>query len=350
MTATPCVDVFGWSPMDSLSSLAEILAFPLTRVADPLDTFGAPSLLGALLFGAISAWVWRRRRRRGMARPRALLRFLFSRRVLLHRSSLLDYKLYVVNTLLMSTVLGLFWVGSDFWHARAGAALALIAPPAQASEPSWFVAGLTIAASILTLDFGYWLAHWVFHKVPWMWEFHKVHHSAEVMTPATELRQHPVELLFFPLVYGFTAGVTYALISWMFGAQAQAIGLTGMNAILVVHLLTFHHLRHSHVALPFTGAWGRMLHSPAHHQIHHSADPRHYDKNLGYIFSIWDWMFGTLWMPRQGEKIVIGLGHESAEHDGVARVFIDPFVKAGRIFQRRWRRRRARRQVVTPAE
>lgn len=313
---------------------------PLTRLIDPGDTFSILSLVAGMVFAVAAITFWRLARRRRMVRPRVLKRYLLSRRVLLHRSSRLDYKLFAINTILMGSVLGLFYLGADFWQARILSVLDAVAPSAEASAPNWGVVILTLVASILALDFGYWLAHYVFHKVPWMWEFHKVHHSAEVMTPATELRQHPVELLFFPLVYGFTAGAVYALTTWLFGARAQALGFSGMNLILMLHLLTFHHLRHSHVAIPFTGIWGRLLHSPAHHQIHHSADPKHFDKNLGYLFSFWDWMFGTLWMPKVGEKITLGIGHEGAEHDSVARVFVTPFVKSAQVFLRRFRKRR----------
>jgi sterol desaturase/sphingolipid hydroxylase (fatty acid hydroxylase superfamily) len=335
--------------MDVLTWAFGLLTRPVTRLAEPLDTYGLPTLIGGLLFAVVSAAVWRMRRKRRLPRLRALARFLFSRRVLAHRSSRLDYKLYVVNTLLMSSVLAVFYIGSGFWQARFAALLSWLGPAAQGGEPSWGVTALTVTLSILTLDFGYWLAHYVCHKVPWMWEFHKVHHSAEVMTPATELRQHPVELFFFPLVYGFTAGSTYAAISWAFGDAAQAIGLHGVNVILALHLLTFHHLRHSHVALPFTGAWGVILHSPAHHQIHHSADPKHFDRNLGYLFSVWDWMFGTLWRPRQGEKITLGVGHEGEAHDSVYRVFVDPCVLAWREFKRSFAIAE-RRRPTEPAE
>ena len=45
-----------------------------------------------------------------------------------------------------------------------------------------------------------------FHKIPALWEFHKVHHSAEVMTPLTELRQHPVEIIVVVNLIGLATG------------------------------------------------------------------------------------------------------------------------------------------------
>ena len=51
--------------------------------------------------------------------------------------------------------------------------------------------------------------------------------------------------------------------------------------------------------IPFTGLAGRILQSPAHHQIHHSDNPAHWDKNLGFALAVWDWAFGTLYIPER---------------------------------------------------
>ncbi len=328
--------------MEFLTKTAELLVRPLTGLFD-LANPGSLYMLGASLLFALG-FVVIARRVRGTRDTRlpAFLRFVFNRKIWLHRSSLLDYKLYAVNTILLASVLTLFVLGSEFWVQLTGPWLAAaFGPPPVDASPSWWVCVLTTLAQVLALDFGYWLAHFWFHRSEILWEFHKVHHSAEVMTPATELRQHPVELLAFPIVFGFTTGITFALMVQLFGAEAQALGLMGQNIILVIHLMTFHHLRHSHIAMPFTGFWGKLFHSPAHHEIHHSADPRHFDRNMGYLFSIWDWMAGTLVMPRKGEKITLGIGHEGAGHDSVGSVMWLPFRNAGHLIAARWLGRRA---------
>jgi sterol desaturase/sphingolipid hydroxylase (fatty acid hydroxylase superfamily) len=62
-----------------------------------------------------------------------------------------------------------------------------------------------------------------------------------------------------------------------------------------------------HMWIAFTGVVGRLLQSPAHQQIHHSADPAHFDKNLGFALALWDWAFGTLAIPsKTREPIVFG--------------------------------------------
>ncbi len=322
--------------MDLLANLSAALAWPVTRLLDAGDPVSVYWLASAVVFLAVAVFIVRARARRRLVPLRALLRFAFPKRVLWHRSSRLDYKLFAVNSILMASLLGLFILGAAQWQAATAFLLqTLFGSPAAAASPSWPVFLLTMALQILALDFGYWMAHWFFHKSPILWEFHKVHHSAEVMTPATEWRQHPVELVAFPIVYGLTSGVTYASLAHVFGPEAQQLGLMGQNLILVAHLATFHHLRHSHVYMPFTGAWGRLLHSPAHHQIHHSADARHFDRNFGYLFSVWDWAFGTLHLPRAGERLVLGIGTEGDTHNSVVRVMTQPFAKAWRLIRGR---------------
>jgi sterol desaturase/sphingolipid hydroxylase (fatty acid hydroxylase superfamily) len=81
----------------------------------------------------------------------------------------------------------------------------------------------------------------------------------------------------------------------------------------MMFLLTYGHLRHSNMWIAFTGVAGRILQSPAHHQLHHSANPAHFDRNFGFALAIWDWAFGTLAIPaRTREPIVFGVGSEAA--------------------------------------
>jgi hypothetical protein len=58
-------------------------------------------------------------------------------------------------------------------------------------------------------------------------------------------------------------------------------------------------------------SYGRILEhvliSPSQHQVHHSVDPKHLDKNFGEIFAIWDWIFGTLYIPTSNEELVFGI-------------------------------------------
>ena len=68
----------------------------------------------------------------------------------------------------------------------------------------------------------------------------------------------------------------------------------GMNIFACLFMLLGSNLRHTHLWIDYGPRLSRILISPAQHQIHHSADPRHFDKNIGFIFAFWDDLFGTL--------------------------------------------------------
>jgi sterol desaturase/sphingolipid hydroxylase (fatty acid hydroxylase superfamily) len=94
--------------------------------------------------------------------------------------------------------------------------------------------------------------------------------------------------------------------------------------------ITGSNLRHSHVWLAYPGWLSRILISPAMHQIHHSEDKRHHDKNMGNIFAFWDWMAGTLYVPKGYEPLRFGLGDAGAGHDTFWGLLKQPFVDAWR--------------------
>jgi sterol desaturase/sphingolipid hydroxylase (fatty acid hydroxylase superfamily) len=318
---------------ETAESALALLSLPGRKLIEPGDHFSLLFLAASLVFvGLVYAWSRRGRRRVSLRR---FVAFALPRRILLHRSSLLDYRLYVVNAILLAVAYGAMIVGAPLWAAAAHEGFAaLFGPAATGGGPSWALFALTTVLQLLAIDLGYWLAHWVLHKVPFFWEFHKVHHSAEVMTPFTEWRQHPLEMVFFPNVYGFTAGFTHGTLVYWLGPEAQPLTLFQTNVLLIAFLLTIHHLRHSHIWMPATGLLGRILHSPAHHQLHHSTNPRHYGKNLGFSLSVWDALFGTLVVPRKHERVEFGIGPEGLEHASVTRAFWLPVKKGVRQFVR----------------
>lgn len=321
-------------------ALGSLLYDAGSRLSAPLfQTFDQRCLLsygGALLFVLAAALSIRFRRRHQQFRPRAFLRLVFKRTVWRHRSAVLDYKLYLVNMPLMAFVLGYFIVGNTFWSELFGDWLTRsFGPPATTTGTNWMVVAGIAVAQLLALDLGYWLGHAAMHRSAILWQFHALHHSAEVMTPATEYRQHPVELILMPTVISLVTGLSFAAVTHWFGTGAASMGVTGFNLILLVHLLTFHHLRHSHINMPFTGVMGVIFHSPAHHQLHHSNDPAHFNCNMGYALSIWDWAAGTLRLPRRGGRVTLGIGAKGAEHADVSSALWVPFRDAGRLIARR---------------
>ena len=174
------------------------------------------------------------------------------------------------------------------------------APHEPTAWPFWLVMAIATLFELLAYEFAYWFGHYLFHRFPALWEFHKVHHSAEVMTTLTELRQHPVEILAFMNLIGIATGSVFGAMTYAFGPGAHHFTLLNANIALMIFLLTWGHLRHSHIWIAFTGLAGILFQSPAHHQLHHSDNPEHFNKNLGFMLAIWDWVFGTLLYPGEG--------------------------------------------------
>jgi sterol desaturase/sphingolipid hydroxylase (fatty acid hydroxylase superfamily) len=183
----------------------------------------------------------------------------------------------------------------------------------------------------LAYELACWTNHYASHHVPLLCEFHKVHHTAEVLTPLTNFRVHPVDSIVFGNFLAVFAGVAAGLATYLLGGQHGPFMLGHANAILVVFLILVIPLQHSHFWIAATGPLGRVLMSPAHHQIHHSDDPAHHDTNFGSCLAIWDWLFGTLVIPqRTRQRLSFGSGPRLAANHTAAGTMLTPFARAWR--------------------
>jgi sterol desaturase/sphingolipid hydroxylase (fatty acid hydroxylase superfamily) len=176
-------------------------------------------------------------------------------------------------------------------------------------------------------DLAYWVDHYLSHRIPLLWEFHSVHHTAEVLSPLTNFRVHPIDSVVFYNILAVVLGVTGSVLSYLQLASPFAAG--GTNVILLAFIFVTVHLQHSHVWIATTGPLGRVILSPAHHQIHHSDNPMHFDKNFGSCLSVWDWLFGTLHVPqRTRERLNFGTGTRAPHHHTAIGGLVTPFVRA----------------------
>jgi sterol desaturase/sphingolipid hydroxylase (fatty acid hydroxylase superfamily) len=150
-------------------------------------------------------------------------------------------------------------------------------------------------------DFSRFFTHYIFHKVPFLWRFHRVHHSAEVLTPITLHRSHPVEsvIMFFRNI--LTYSISTAIFIYLYRTQLSGYEILGVNALGLSFNFALSNLRHSHVPVKF-GALESIFISPYQHQLHHSNSPEHFNKNYGICLSIWDKLFGSL-LKSKGQKI-----------------------------------------------
>ncbi len=330
-----------------LPSYLDALLAPFTRLFDMSEQTWWGSYVGAVVLAAVF-YLWSRRRRKTSIR--GLLRYLAPRRLLRHPALWLDVKMYVFSSIYLAFQALIVLGGMEgLSQLILYAAEPLVGPGAAPHPlPVWALVAVPLVI-YLALELGYWLSHYMLHHVDFLWEFHKVHHSAEVLTPLVEWRQHPVEYFLVPFVMGSVSSVVLAAVTWLFGPDLHYAGMWSPGLILMVFVCTTLHLRHSHVKMSAPGVLGYILQTPAHHQIHHSTDPRHFDKNLGFCLSVWDWVFGTLYIPR-GETLELGLYGDDGAKDELSRS-TSLRTHLALPFRRIWGRLKpVARPVTTPAE
>ncbi len=166
-----------------------------------------------------------------------------------------------------------------------------------------------------------------------MWPFHALHHSAEVMTPLTANRNHPVFFLIRNLIYSFVLGAVQALVLFLLIGKIDLLTIGGANAGYFIFNLLGSNLRHSHVWLSYGPVLEHVFISPAQHQIHHSRAKKHFNKNYGEVFAFWDWMFGTLYVPKGYEELDFGLADATGKpieqpHRNLKEALFRPFVES----------------------
>jgi sterol desaturase/sphingolipid hydroxylase (fatty acid hydroxylase superfamily) len=138
------------------------------------------------------------------------------------------------------------------------------------------------------------------------------------------------DLLTLSLTALFT-GIVQGLFHAVAGTGIADIQVLGVNVLLFAWYIFGFHLRHSHVWLAYPAWLSHVLVSPAQHQIHHSSAPRHFDRNMGFIFAFWDALAGTLYVPKAREELNYGLyGEEPGQFGSVAALYIRPFQIYGR--------------------
>jgi sterol desaturase/sphingolipid hydroxylase (fatty acid hydroxylase superfamily) len=277
-------------------------------IFDPGERLFWPSLLAALIIAVVLSV------RRSTARQE--LTVSRQKAIWLHRTALVDYQLILAKAfieaalfapLVVSTLVVAAWV-IELLTSSFGT-------PTPNDWSRLQVALLYTAVLFVVSDFSRFFLHLLAHRVPFLWSFHQVHHSAVAMTPFTVSRSHPVESLLFALRGTLSAGLVTGVFFYFFRDRAIQIDLLGVNALGFVFNLTGANLRHSHVWLSYGPKIERYIISPAQHQIHHSNVRPIYHLNLGSCLAIWDRMFGTLVLAKKERDFEFGLPDDDRNHN-----------------------------------
>jgi len=324
--------------MLDLADIAKNAWASLAQVAAPQSELYWLCILSATALAFIVYWL--RAYRNGDASIRGFLAFCFPGQIYAHPSARLDIKYFAVNTLLHGTFIApLLLTSTAAAYATVAGLVALFGMPAGLLQGGvWANLAVTVAA-VTAADLAFFVAHCLQHRVAFLWEFHKVHHSAEVLHPLALYRRHPVDTALDVTFIGAATGAVLGLSAYLFGASVEGLAILDTNAVLFLFHFAGVHLRHSHVRLSY-GRWlDRIFISPTLHQIHHGCALQHRDKNFGGILSIWDGLAGTLYLPRGDEPLTLGLADgEHRDYQSVIGLYLLPMAKNARRLRRRLRR------------
>ena len=333
--------------MDLLPGISYLFGQLNRALLQPGSHFSLLSLASAFCIGLV-VLAMRRYRKGRRIRLRSLLRALFPKRLMLSKSTFADLGYFYFNIFVFGIAFGWAVLSYDtLSRGLTGLLTALFGVMPPAPMPGFVARAIITVMLFLAYELGYWVNHYLAHRVPFLWEFHKVHHSATVLTPLTNFRVHPVYNFIFLNILAASIGLTSGAGNYLLGQPAAPFGLSDTNIILVFFIYAYVHLQHSQLWIAFTGWLGRLFMSPAHHQIHHSRNPAHFDKNLGSCLAVWDWMFGTLYMPAaQCEVTEFGVEPDREHAHTIRGELLAPFARAALLLKDRFERRH---QVALPA-
>jgi sterol desaturase/sphingolipid hydroxylase (fatty acid hydroxylase superfamily) len=259
---------------------------------------------------------------------RTALKKQFSSEVLWHKSAKLDYVYFIISGFIKILIILPLLIGVNevtLWVVLELNDYFGYLPRVRISKELLLIS-YTLVLFILS-DLSRYFLHRMMHKSSFLWRFHRVHHSAEVLNPLTFYRVHPLENFLFGLRYALVTGVVTAVYIYFFGAGIRAIEFMGANIFLVLFSIIGSNLRHSHIPLSYPKSLEKWFISPYQHQLHHSKKYLH--QNFGSFLAIWDRMFGTL-LTGKKKNIVFGLPKEKVNHS-ILGAYLNPIYKGVKL-------------------
>jgi len=194
----------------------------------------------------------------------------------------------IFNSVIARVLLPTGAVGAAIWAQQHGMGLL---PMFELSE------GMTVLLAVIALDLIIYTQHVLFHRVPWLWRLHQVHHADRDIDVTTGLRFHPIEIVLSMLIK-----IAFVI---LLGVPVLAVVLF---EIILNGMAMFNH---SNVRLPLKidAVMRLLLVTPDVHRVHHSLIYKETNSNYGFNLCIWDRIFGTYQaQPEKGHaQAVIGL-------------------------------------------
>ena len=166
----------------------------------------------------------------------------------------------------------------------------------------------------LISDFTQWNIHRLLHAVPFLWKIHQTHHSVKEMGFAAHFRYNWME----PIVYKSILFIPIII-----------IGGVNLQDVFIVHFISIAigHLNHANIGWDY-GYLKYLINNPKMHIWHHSKKiPNKFGVNFGISLSLWDYIFGTNYIPSDGKNIELGFANDSAFPKDFIEQEIYPFKK-----------------------
>lgn len=157
---------------------------------------------------------------------------------------------------------------------------------------------LQVVLGVVLLDLAIYWQHRLFHRLPWLWRLHRVHHSDTQFETSTAIRFHPVEI---------------ALSMAIKIACVLLLGVPAVGVLLFEILLNATALfSHSDLRLParLERPLRWLLVTPDMHRIHHSVQPLETNSNFGFCLSLWDRLFASYRARAAGDDARMPIGLE----------------------------------------
>jgi sterol desaturase/sphingolipid hydroxylase (fatty acid hydroxylase superfamily) len=168
----------------------------------------------------------------------------------------------------------------------------------------------------------YWYHRWQ-HMSEVMWQFHKTHHSQKHMTAITSFRSSILDRI----VTLSVLSVPGAVLSTSYAMPLAALTIISAHQLVI------------HTATGWTFGWlGRLVVSPAFHEVHHSTERVYLDRNFGGFLTIWDRIFGTA-VDLQSKSRSWGVKNEIIPESYILQMFV-PIVGLYRLAKRASQARR----------
>ncbi|MDP3073198.1 MAG: sterol desaturase family protein [Opitutaceae bacterium] len=204
------------------------------------------------------------------------------------RHGVLNLALGALNAAVVALVFAGLWLAVTQWAAvhRFGLLNLLASDLAP-----WMRAAL----AVLLLDAWTYGWHWLNHRVPFFWRFHRWHHADRAMDVTTASRFHTGEIVL--------SSILRVPVLLLIGC---GIGELALYELMLFAVVQFHH---ANLALPerLDRVLRLVIVTPALHKVHHSIVRAESDSNYSSLFSWWDRVFRTLRLVRDPRRIVFGV-------------------------------------------